>query len=199
MNFQGKDCVLKLKQNLYGLKDGGRTWWEHCSEGLLSMGFKPSKVDKCVYIKDEVVIVCYVDDVLMFTKSKGQIEETHQALTDRKFVFTKEGKVTEYLGICINKREDGSFSMSQPHMLRRIIESIPGLDKENPRDTPAMPTVTLTKDVGGKPRKGAWHYHSVIGMLNFVVQSTHPDVACAVHQCARFCENPKLSHKLAIH
>ena len=26
MNFQGRDCVLKLRQNLCGLKDGGRTW-----------------------------------------------------------------------------------------------------------------------------------------------------------------------------
>ena len=45
MNFQGRDCVLKLRQNLCGLKNGGRIWWKHCSEGLSNMGFTPSAVD----------------------------------------------------------------------------------------------------------------------------------------------------------
>ena len=36
-------------------------------------------------------------------------------------------------------------------------------------------------------------------MLNFHTNSTHPEIACAVHQCARFCENPKLSHENAVH
>ena len=45
MNFHGKDCVLKLKKNIYGLKDTGRTWCENCSEGLHNIGFVPSKVN----------------------------------------------------------------------------------------------------------------------------------------------------------
>eukprot|EP00957_Ditylum_brightwellii_P056512 4284333-Ditylum_brightwellii.AAC.3 len=29
INTGGQDLVLKLKKNLYGLKDTGRTWWQH--------------------------------------------------------------------------------------------------------------------------------------------------------------------------
>ena len=58
--------------------------------------------------------------------------------------------------------------------------------------------VLLTKDKAGAPRKENWHYRSLIGMLNFLVNSTHPELAYAVHQCARFCENPKLSHERAV-
>ena len=36
-------------------------------------------------------------------------------------------------------------------------------------------------------------------MLNYLEKTTRPEIAFAVHQCARFCENPKLSHERAVH
>ena len=39
-----------------------------------------------------------------------------------------------------------------------------------------------------------FHYRSVIGKLNFLEKSTHPDISISVHQCARFSERPKRSH-----
>ena len=35
-------------------------------------------------------------------------------------------------------------------------------------------------------------------MFNFLVNSTRPEIAYAFHQCAPFCENPKLSHEKAV-
>ncbi len=35
-------------------------------------------------------------------------------------------------------------------------------------------------------------------MLGYLQGSTRPDIAIAVHQCARFCNDPKLSHERAI-
>ena len=35
-------------------------------------------------------------------------------------------------------------------------------------------------------------------MLNFLVNCTHPEMAFAVHQCARFCHDPKYSHEQAV-
>ena len=83
-------------------------------------------------------------------------------------MFTSEGDVKEYLGIKINHHRDGSMQLSHPYLLKRIIDSMPGMEGANPREIPAMPSVTLTKDLQGKPRKGNWSYRSVIGMLNFV-------------------------------
>ena len=36
-------------------------------------------------------------------------------------------------------------------------------------------------------------------MLNFLDKSTHPEISYAVHQCTRFCNDPKHSHEMAIH
>eukprot|EP00957_Ditylum_brightwellii_P094759 7215906-Ditylum_brightwellii.AAC.3 len=40
INTGEQDLVLKLKENLYGLKDAVRTWWEHLTSGLEGMRFK---------------------------------------------------------------------------------------------------------------------------------------------------------------
>ena len=65
-------------------------------------------------------------------------------------------------------------------------------------DTPAESTKILHKDEDGQPRKQSWSYRSIIGVLNYLQGMTRPDLSYAVHQCARFCENPKLSHEQAI-
>ena len=41
----GHRTVLKLKKNLYGLKDTGRTWWEHLSIGLNELGLHSKETD----------------------------------------------------------------------------------------------------------------------------------------------------------
>jgi hypothetical protein len=38
----------------------------------------------------------------------------------------------------------------------------------------------------------------MIGKLNFLEKSMRPEIACAVHQCARFSSNPKKSHANAV-
>ena len=43
-----------------------------------------------------------------------------------------------------------------------------------------------------------FHYHRVIGKLNFLEKSIHPDISVAVHQCARFQDSPKQSHVQAV-
>ena len=37
-----------------------------------------------------------------------------------------------------------------------------------------------------------------IGKLKFLEKGTRPDIAYAVHQCDVFCEDPKMSHGLAV-
>jgi len=54
--------MLKLKKNLYGLKQASFNWYEKMQDGLKDRGFKPSKVDQCLYMKDGMVILVYVDD-----------------------------------------------------------------------------------------------------------------------------------------
>ena len=100
-------------------------------------------------------------------KERKIIQQIYGQLKDGNFVFIEEGDVTEYLGIKMNHHKDGSMQLSQPRLLKRIIDSIPGMEGVNPKEIPAMPSVALTKHHQGKLRKGNWNYRSVIVMLNF--------------------------------
>ena len=103
----------------------------------------------------------------------------------------------EYLGIKLEHSKN-TIRMSQPLLINRFIDAIPGMDKAHAVKYPALPSVILTKDEMGPKRRESWKYRSVIGMLNFLVNSTHPELSYAVHQCARFCNDPKLSHERAV-
>ena len=41
-------------------------------------------------------------------------------------------------------------------------------------------------------------YRSIIGKLNFLAMNTRPDISFAVHQCAKYCNNPLLLHEKAV-
>ena len=46
------DYVLKLKTNLYGLKQASYNCCEILKAGLLKLNYKQRKVDPCMYFKD---------------------------------------------------------------------------------------------------------------------------------------------------
>jgi hypothetical protein len=112
----------------------------------------------------------------------------------RNLTFEKCGVL-----IKISKQKDGKIFLTQPHLIDSIIHDL-GLDRTGTkgRTTPALSTEILDKDEQGEPFNDAFHYRGVVGKLNFLEKSTRPELAYAVHQCARFCQNPKKSHGEAV-
>jgi hypothetical protein len=53
-------------------------------------------------------------------------------------------------------------------------------------------------DLDGELFAEKWHYRSILRKLNFLEKSTRPEIAYAVHQCARFTSNPRQSHVNAV-
>ncbi len=56
----------------------------------------------------------------------------------------------------------------------------------------------LSKDTNGLPRKHTWKYFTLTGMLGYLQGTSCLEIALAVHQCACFNNDPKLSHEHAI-
>ncbi len=65
----GDKPVLKLMNNIYGLKQAGRLWHQMLSEKLQEENYKQSSVDMCLYykiMKTTIILVgIYVDDLLV--------------------------------------------------------------------------------------------------------------------------------------
>ena len=63
---------------------------------------------------------------------------------------------------------------------------------------PYLSSKLLTPNLQDTDFDGHFDYHSVIGKLNYLEKSTRPELAYAVHQCARYCSAPKCSHGEAV-
>jgi hypothetical protein len=185
-----KTHALKLLKNLYGQKQAGCVWHQHLVSNLIKHGFKQSKVDECILYYKRCVFMVYVDDAIIMGPDDAELDEMF-ALLKKDFNVEEEGDGTlgDYLGIRINQKKDGSITLSQP------------LDKPNSKvaDIPHLSTKIITKDSAGKQHdNNEFDYRSVIRKLNFLEKSTRPNIAEAVHQCARYCSNPKQSHAEAV-
>ena len=69
------DKVLKLKKSLYGLKQSPRTFYQHLSQGLVNRGWKASAINPCLFMKDKVICVTYVDDTIFTGANQEAIDK----------------------------------------------------------------------------------------------------------------------------
>ena len=73
-----------------------------------------------------------------------------------------------------------------------------GIDNANPKSTPVV-KLLLNKNTNGKDRKNnSFYCRSAIGSLLCLGGCTRPDVSMAVHQVAKFLNNPKASHNAEV-
>ena len=195
--YQQKGKVLKLKRSLYGLKQSPRNFYLHLKKALLHQGFHKSNFDECLFIHPKLICVTYVDDCLFFSRETSNINKMIDKLkADSGLAIEYEEDVAGFLGVLLQKNDDGTITLSQSGLITRIIEAT-YLKGASTRSTPANPT-PLHADKDGEPTAELFNYASVIGMLTYLAGHSRPDIAFAVHQCARFTFNPRRSHEEAV-
>ena len=125
---------------------------------LLDRGFVESVSNPCVYINKKLIALVYVDDCILISKKESAITEFVQSLHNgpENFVFTKEGSLESYLGVCMSKLPGGrSSEIFQSFLIDRIIKAI-GFDlaaTNGVRNNVPVGYSLLNKDMDGPPRK----------------------------------------------
>ncbi|GFH58525.1 hypothetical protein CTEN210_15001 [Chaetoceros tenuissimus] len=191
------NSVLKLKKNLYGLKQASHNWHNLLKAGLIKLGFRQSDYEPCLFLKDGIICVVYVDDTLFFAKDDKIIDNHISKLKKLGFDLTEEGDVTAFLGVEISKDENGVITMTQTGLIDNILALLGLKDESKQHKTPAT-SPPLHTDTGGNQREYTWSYRSAIGMLIYLARNTRPDIEYAVHTCARFQLDPKKIHENAV-
>ena len=94
----GKIYVLKLRKNLYGLKDASKTFWDKVQQTLTSddpkFGFKQILIDPCLFYKDDCFLLTYVDDIICFARKKTTLDKAVKDIGS-KFKLTDEGNISK--------------------------------------------------------------------------------------------------------
>ena len=188
--------VLKLNKSLYGICEAPHFWYEKLKSGLEDQGFHVSPLDPCLFIHPKMIAVSFVDDVFFIGWDGTAIDAMIKTIKDAGYTLTEDGEISSFLGIQIDRSEDGkTFTLLQTGLIDSILTAT-GMTDCNPAWTPAL-TVALGSDVDGAPMSDDWDYPQVIGKLLYLC-GTRPDIQFAVSQVARFTHSPKQSHAQAV-
>ena len=192
-----KDFVLLLLNNLYGQKQAGRVWNQFLVDKLLSIGFKQSLVDECMFYRGNIIFIVYVDDGIFIGKSDEQIATAIDELRALNLNIEDQGHPSDYVGVSIKKHKDGTYELTQRALIDSIIADA-GLNDAKVKTVPAKVSEILHAYKNEAPFRLDFNYRSIVGKLNYLAQTTRPDIMYATHQIAKYSADPKVPHGDAI-
>lgn len=176
---QNINGVYKLKKSLYGLKQAARVWNETLHESLVRNGCERNETDNCLYSLtsggDVVYLLIHVDDILAATNNETMMDKLMKAV-GKDFELKCMGEAKEYLGIELQRDEQGNFGISQSANIKAIIDEA-GMTNSKPSK---FPIDTEYRKLEGKELESNEEYRKLIGMLLYVSTNSRPDIAASI-------------------
>jgi hypothetical protein len=148
-NCGNGDEVLQLKQTLYGLKQSPQYYFHYLTERLVKQGLIASNLDLCLFMSKTLIVIIYVDDILIYGRRTGKIDNLIKHLKKDDIALNKKGTAEGYLGVDILQDGD-NISLLHKGLTKRIITAL-GLDSKYSTliNTPAE-MAALGHDIDGK-------------------------------------------------
>jgi hypothetical protein len=196
--------VLRLNKCLYGLRTSGNRWNKLFNSDIEGLGYKRTKTDPCLYVREESGVTSYialvVDDMMIATTSVYEYKRVLREL-NTKYSMKDEGKMEFFVGIQVQQREDGIFIHQQKYaeeVLRRF-----GMDDCKPADTPGVPKQQFSSEQSPRSEEevkvmSRVPYREAVGALMHLAVTTRPDISEAVSSMSQFASDPGQEHWMGV-
>ncbi|GJS94424.1 retrovirus-related pol polyprotein from transposon TNT 1-94 [Tanacetum coccineum] len=189
--------VCKLDKALYGLKQAPRAWYETLSKFLIQHKFVRGTIDNTLFTyktKSDVIIVqIYVDDII-FGSTSSKLSKQFGKLMTKKYEMSMMGELTYFLGFQI-KQDFKGISICQEKYVKDLLKKYDLADCASVK-CPMLPPNNLGPDESGVSVNETL-FRGMIGSLMYLTAS-RPDIQFSTCLCARYQDNPKESHLVAI-
>jgi hypothetical protein len=139
----------------------------------------------------------YVDDGIFLGKDDSKLQEAIKDIQDLGLNIEDQGHPPDYVGVNIKKLRDGSYEFTQCTLIDSIIND-DGLKDAEVNPVPAKVSLQLHAFKDKPPFDLNFNYRSAVGKLNYLAQTTRPDIMHATHQIAKYLSDPRQSHGKAI-
>jgi hypothetical protein len=192
-----KDHVLKLLQNIYGQKQAGRVWNHHLTAKLLEIGFTQSLIDDCIFYRGDTIFIVCMDAGIFIGDSDSQIMAIISPLQGLGLKIEDQGHPANYIGVSIKCLKGGGIEFTQQALIDSII-GVFGLKVTIAKPVPAKANKMLLAHKDQPMFALNFEYRSVTGKLNYLAQTSHPDIMYATHQIAKYSSDPREPHGEAI-
>ena len=193
--------VLKLNRSVYGIKQAPRNFFKYLKKHLRRQGLHQSDYDPCLFIGSKVIAIVYVDDILFFARHDSDINDVITNLQAQDIQIRREGSAEGFLGVAVEHYSESGVQkvkLTQTGLTKRIVEALGLCNNYSTKIGTPAEVGPLPKDADGDPPSGHFNYGSVVGMLLYLSGHSRPDIAFAVHQCARYTFRPTRRHEKAL-
>ncbi|KAI2507936.1 hypothetical protein MHU86_6469 [Fragilaria crotonensis] len=164
----GQGFVLKLKKKLFCQKKAGRIWNQHLVNKLKEVGLIP--IDECLFYKGKSVFVLYTDDSILAGPDPLELDDIIQEMKAVELNLTVEGDISDFLGVQIDRINDNTFNLSQPHLINDIIKELRLDAGQNVaiKNTTGASSKVLCRHLESPPFDDHFNYCRVIGQMNYL-------------------------------
>jgi hypothetical protein len=206
--------LCRLRRSLYGLKQAPLLFYKVLTSFLTeTLGFEGCETDRCMFVKrasspDETgiygdlekghgsrpvvaILVCFVDDILYITRSRGESDAIADAFK-RRFECTDQGPdVKKYVGLEVNRRGDGAIHLGVASMVNELVKEY-GLEKATPVSTPWDQRPSQRKP--DEPSFDVARFRRLLGKLLWCGHLVRVDITAAVNCLGRYQADPAPRH-----
>ena len=202
-----EDKVCLLRKSLYGLKQSPREWNHRFDEFMIREEYVRSQYDLCVYskgvtIEARVFLLLYVDDMLIASKSRVEIN-TLKTLLKTEFDMKDLGAARRILGMDIFREKDkGLLVLSQERYLRKVLKAF-NMEESREVQTPIGSQFKLKALSKKEAEEQAVEmedipYASAVGSIMYAMVGSRPDLAYAIGLVSRYMGKPGKEHWAAV-
>jgi hypothetical protein len=164
------------------------------------IGFKQSLIDDCVFYvfyRGDIIFMVYVDDGIFIGSNDTKLQDVIKELQDLNLKIEYQGRPADYVGVNISKIKDGSYEFTQRALIDSIIKDV-NLTDSKTKTVPAKVALQLHAFKEDPPFNQSSDYRSAVGKLNYLGQTTRPDIMYATHQVAKYASDSRKTHGEAL-
>ena len=193
--------MLVVYKSLYRLKTSAARWHKALADMLVALGFKTSKANNNLWIKDcrdhYEYIATYVDNLLIIRQNLMDVINNLK----KKYPLKGVGSPEYYLGGNVFWGENGMLKTSAKTYIKRVCDKIESLMEcrlchyRSPMDPGYHPEVDKTDLLIGEDVS---NYCMMVGCLNWLVMLGRFDVHYAAATMAQYSMTPCEGHLKAM-
>ena len=165
--------VWKLHRALYGLRTSPKMWQEHLHSTLRGMRLHQLKSDRCVWVKKNIIVLAYVDDLLIAGTSRDTtsfLAQFRQSFSLKHSTVLTSQQPLRFLGNRICRHPDGDIAVSlDKSYYYSMLKTMDPDDNSDPTSTPSLRRPPVQQDPHLDP--GRHHiYRKVVGVPIWAAQ-----------------------------
>jgi hypothetical protein len=154
-------------------------------------------IDDCVFFCDDIIFMVYVDDGIFLGSNNLQLQEVIKETQDLGLNIEDQCHPADYEGVIMKELKDGSYEFTQQVLIDSIINDV-GLKDAKVKPVPEKVSLQLHTFKDKPPFHLNFNYRPAVAKLNYLAQTTRPDIMYTMHQIAKYLSDPRQSYGEAI-